>query len=129
MSWTTFIGANAGTGQPAAPVGPLEAILQSPIRLAGEPERSVDVSDVGVVVGNVFGRVAGVRTDLAKLKGDVSIRGVDVETKDVGPGGQVECVDPTGRYQDTGRRDRDGEPHSGRPPRRESLLTSSLSSV
>ena len=52
----------------------LEVIVGSPITFAGEPPRTVAVSDVDVVVQRVAGQVVGVRADLAKLQGPAFIR-------------------------------------------------------
>jgi len=73
----------------------LEVIVGSPITLAGEPPRTVDVSDVDVVVQRVAGQVAGVRADLAKLQGPAFIRNVRVHADDVDSGGAVTGVDLT----------------------------------
>jgi hypothetical protein len=61
----------------------VEAALQAPVRLPGEPPRPLKVSDIHVVTERVKGRVAGLRADLAKLPGGSEISGVDVEARDV----------------------------------------------
>ena len=73
----------------------LEVIVGSPITFAGEPPRTVAVSDVDVVVQRVAGQVVGVRADLAKLQGPASIRDVRVHAGDVDSGGAVTGVDLT----------------------------------
>jgi hypothetical protein len=73
----------------------LEVIVRSPITFAGEATRSVDVSDIDVVVQRVNGQVRGVRTDLGKLQGSASIHKVRVQTGDVDSGGEVTGVDLT----------------------------------
>jgi hypothetical protein len=73
----------------------LEVIVATPITLAGEPPRSVDVSDIGVVVQRVAGQVVGVRADLAKLQGSATIRTVRMHGGDVDSGGTVTGVDLT----------------------------------
>jgi hypothetical protein len=73
----------------------LEVIVGSPITFAGEPPRTVAVSDVDVVVERVTGKVAGVRADLAKFQGSASIDTVRVHTGDVADGGAVTGVDLT----------------------------------
>lgn len=73
----------------------LEVIVGSPIAFAGEPPRTVSVSDVDVVVQRVAGQVVGVRADLAKLKGSASISTVRVHAGDVDSGGAVTGVDLT----------------------------------
>jgi hypothetical protein len=74
----------------------LEVIVASPITFAGEPPRTVSVSDVDVVVQRVAGQVVGVRADLAKLQGPASIDTVRVHAGDVDSGGAVTGVDLTG---------------------------------
>ncbi len=71
----------------------LEVIVASPITFAGEPPRTVDVSDIDVVVQGVTGQVRGVHADLAKLQGTATIRGVGVHAGDVD--GTVTGVDLT----------------------------------
>src|SRR5262249_3518078 len=61
----------------------VEAALQAPVRLPGEPPRPLTVSDIHVVTERVTGRVAGLRADLAKLPGGSEISGVGVEARDV----------------------------------------------
>ncbi len=61
----------------------VEAALQAPVRLAGEPPRPLKISDIHVVTERVTGRVAGLRADLAKLPGGSEISGVGVEASDV----------------------------------------------
>jgi hypothetical protein len=73
----------------------VEAALQAPVRLAGEPPRPLKVSDINVVTERVAGRVAGLRGDLAKLPGGSVIYGVHVKTGDVEAGGDVAGVDLT----------------------------------
>jgi hypothetical protein len=73
----------------------LEVIVGSPITFAGEPTRTVDVSDVDVVVQRVAGQVHGVHVDLAKLQGPAFIRKVRVQGGDVDSGGEVTGVDLT----------------------------------
>jgi hypothetical protein len=73
----------------------LEVIMASPITFAGEPPRTVDVSDVDVVVERVVGQVRGVRADLAKLQGPCSIRNVRVHAGEVDGSGEVTGVDLT----------------------------------
>lgn len=73
----------------------LEVILRSPIAFAGEQPRSVEVSDIDVVVQRVRGQVRGVRMDLERLQGPASIRRVGVEVGDVEAGGEVTGVDLT----------------------------------
>ena len=73
----------------------LEVIVASPITFAGEPPRTVDISDIAVVVQRVTGQVRGVRADLAKLQGPATIRTVRVHGGDVGSGGEVTGVDLT----------------------------------
>ena len=73
----------------------LEIVVRSPITFEGEPTRSVDISDVDMVVQRVNGQVRGVRADLAKLHGTASIRKVRVQTGDVDTGGEVTGVDLT----------------------------------
>ena len=70
----------------------VEAALQAPVRLAGEPPRPLEVSDIRVVTGRVAGRVAGLRAGLAKLPAGAQITNVDVRTGDV-EGGDVTGVD------------------------------------
>jgi hypothetical protein len=69
----------------------VEASLQAPVRLPGEPPRPLKISDIQVVAGRVKGRVAGLRADLAKLPGGSEISGVGVDARDVG--GDVTGVD------------------------------------
>jgi hypothetical protein len=73
----------------------LEVIVASPITFVGESARTVDVSDVEVVVQRVAGQVHGVRADLAKLQGPASIRNVRVHAGEVDSGGGVTGVDLT----------------------------------
>jgi hypothetical protein len=73
----------------------IEAVLQTPVRLAGEPPRPLKVSDIDVVTQQVAGRVTGLRADLAKLPGGSEIYGVRLETGDVNAGGEVTAVDLT----------------------------------
>lgn len=73
----------------------IEAVLQTPVRLAGEPPRPVKVSDVNVVTQQVASRVTGLRADLTKLPGGSEIYGVHVQTGDVQAGGEVTGVDLT----------------------------------
>ena len=73
----------------------LEVIVASPITFTGEPPRTVDVSDINVVVQRVTGQVRGVRADLAKLQGPATIRTVRVYGGDVDSGGEVTGVDLT----------------------------------
>ena len=73
----------------------LEVIVASPITFTGEPSRTVDVSDINVVVQRVTGQVRGVRADLAKLEGPTTIRTVRVQGGDVDSGGEVTGVDLT----------------------------------
>ena len=73
----------------------LEAALQAPIRLAGEPPRLLKISDIHVVTERVASRVTGLRADLAKLPGGSEISGVDVKTGEVAPGGDVVGLDLT----------------------------------
>jgi hypothetical protein len=73
----------------------LEVIVDSPITFAGEPARTVAVSDVDVIVQRVAGQVVGVRADLAKLQGPASIDMVRVQGGDVDSGGAVTGVDLT----------------------------------
>jgi hypothetical protein len=73
----------------------LEVALQSPITLAGEQPRTVEVSDVDVVARRVAGQVRGVRADLERLQGPASIRRVRVRTDDIDEGGEVTGVDLT----------------------------------
>jgi hypothetical protein len=73
----------------------LEVIVASPISFAGEPLRTVEVSDVDVVVQRVIGQVRGVRADLARLQGPVAIRAVRVQVGDVDRHGKVTGVDLT----------------------------------
>jgi hypothetical protein len=76
----------------------LEVIVGSSITFAGEAARTVDVSDVNVVVQRVAGQVAGVRADLAKLQGPAAIRTVRVYGGDVDSGGEVTGVDLTLKF-------------------------------
>jgi hypothetical protein len=71
----------------------IEAVLQAPVRLAGEPPRPLKVSDINVVTQRVAGRVIGLRADLAKLPGGSEISGVHVQTSDVDADGEVTGVD------------------------------------
>jgi hypothetical protein len=71
----------------------IEAVLQTPVRLAGEPPRPLKVSDINVVTQQVAGRVTGLRADLAKLPGGSEISGVHVQTDDMQAGGEVAGVD------------------------------------
>ena len=73
----------------------LEVIVASPIIFAGEPPRTVDVSDIDVVVQRVTGQVGGVHADLAKLQAPATIRAVRVHAGDVDRGGKVTGVDLT----------------------------------
>jgi hypothetical protein len=73
----------------------LEVIVASPITFAGEPPRTVDVSDIDVVVQQVTGQVRGVHADLAELQGPATIRTVRVHGGDVASGGEVTGVDLT----------------------------------
>ena len=73
----------------------IEAALQAPVRLAGEPPRPLKVSDINVVTQQVSGRVTGLRADLAKLPGGSEIYGVHVQAGDVEAGGEVTGVDLT----------------------------------
>lgn len=73
----------------------LETILQAPITFAGEAPRALQVTDVGVTVQAVSGKVAGVRASLEKLQGPADIRGVRVQTGDVQTEGDVAGVDLT----------------------------------
>jgi hypothetical protein len=73
----------------------LEVVLRSPISFAGEQRRSVEVSDIDVVVDRVRGQVRGVRMNLERLQGPASIWGVRVETGEVVAGGEVTGVDLT----------------------------------
>jgi hypothetical protein len=65
----------------------LEVIVASPMTFAGEPPRTVDVSDIGVVVQRVTGQVRGVHADLAKVQGPAAIRVVRVHGADVDSSG------------------------------------------
>ena len=71
----------------------IEALLQTPVQLAGEPPRPLKVSDINVVTQQVAGRVTGLRADLAKLPGGSEIYGVHVQTGDVEAGGEVTGVE------------------------------------
>ena len=73
----------------------IEALLQTPVQLAGEPPRPLKVSDINVVTQRVASRVTGLRADLAKLPGGSEISGVHVQTGDVEAGGEVTGVDLT----------------------------------
>jgi len=73
----------------------LEVIVGSPITFAWEPPRTVDVSDIDVVVQRVAGQVRGMHVDLAKLQGPATIRTVRVRGGDVDSGGEVTGVDLT----------------------------------
>jgi hypothetical protein len=73
----------------------IEAVLQAPVRLAGEPPRPLKVSDINVVTQQVAGRVTGLRANLAKLPGGSEIYGVHVQAGGVEAGGEVTGVDLT----------------------------------
>jgi hypothetical protein len=73
----------------------IEALLQTQIRLAGEPPRPLKISDINVVTHQVAGRVSGLRANLAKLPGGSEISDVHVQTGDVEAGGEVTAVDLT----------------------------------
>jgi hypothetical protein len=73
----------------------VEAALRAPVRLAGEPPRPLDISDIRLVTQRVTGRVAGLRADLAKLPSGSRIHGVNVQSGDVESGGEVIGVDLT----------------------------------
>jgi hypothetical protein len=73
----------------------IEVIVASPITFAGEPPRTVEVSDINVVVQRVAGQIRGVHADLAKLQGPATIRTVRVHGGDVDSGGEVTGVDLT----------------------------------
>jgi hypothetical protein len=73
----------------------LEVIVGSPITFVSEPPRTVAVSNVAVLVQRAAGEVIGVRADLAKLQGPVSIDTVWVHGGDVDSGGAVTGVDLT----------------------------------
>ena len=73
----------------------IEAALQAPVQLAGEPPRPVKVANINVVTEQVEGRVTGLRADLAKLPGGSEIYGVHVQTGDVKAGGEVTGLDLT----------------------------------
>lgn len=73
----------------------LEVVVRSPITFAGEPPRTVAVSDVTVVVQRVAGEVTGVRADLARLQGSAFVEAVRVHAGDVDSGGSVTGVDLT----------------------------------
>ena len=73
----------------------IEAVLQTPVRLAGERPRPFKVSDINVVTQQVAGRVTGLRADLAKLPGGSEIYGVHVQTDNVEAGGEAIGVDLT----------------------------------
>lgn len=60
----------------------VEAALQAPVQLAGEPPRPLRVADIHVVTERVKGRVAGLRADLAKLPGGTEISGIGVEARE-----------------------------------------------
>ena len=60
----------------------VEAALQAPVRLPGEPPRPLKISDVQVVTERVKGRVVGLRADLAKLPGGSEISGIGVEARE-----------------------------------------------
>jgi hypothetical protein len=60
----------------------VEAALQAPVQLRGEPPRPLKISDIHVVANRVAGRVAGLRANLAKLPGGSEISGVDVKASD-----------------------------------------------
>lgn len=71
----------------------LEVVVRSPITFAGEPPRTVAVSDVTVTVQRVAGEVTGVGADLARLQGRASVETVRVYAGDVDSGGSVTGVD------------------------------------
>jgi hypothetical protein len=73
----------------------IEALLQTPVQLKGEPPRPLKVSGIRVVTEQAAGRVTGLRANLAKLPGGSEIRDVRVKTGDVLPGGEVTGVDLT----------------------------------
>jgi hypothetical protein len=73
----------------------LEVIMASPITFTGEPPRTLDVSDIGVVVQRVTGQVRGVHANLAKVQGPTAIRAVRVYGGDVDSSGEVTGVDLT----------------------------------
>jgi hypothetical protein len=73
----------------------IEASLQTPVRLAGEPARPMKVSDIHVTTDRVRGRVSGLRADLAKLPGGAEFTGIHLKTADVDPGGEVTGIDLT----------------------------------
>jgi hypothetical protein len=73
----------------------LESVLGAPITLEGEQPRTLEVSGVDVTVDRVESNVAGLRADMAKLRGQTVIRDVSVKAGDVGPGGDVTGVDLT----------------------------------
>ncbi len=73
----------------------VEAMLQAPVRLAGEPPRPLDVGNIRLVTRQAAGRVTGLRADLAKLPGGSRIHGVQVQAGDVAVGGEVIGVDLT----------------------------------
>lgn len=73
----------------------VEAALQAPVRLAGEPPRPLTISHVDVVTERVAGRVAGLRADLAKLPAGAQFSDVHVKTGEVESGGNVAGVDLT----------------------------------
>jgi hypothetical protein len=73
----------------------LEVILRSRITFAGEQSRTVEASDVDLVVQRVRGQVRGVRANLARLQGAASFRQVRVEAGEVDTGGEVTGVDLT----------------------------------
>jgi hypothetical protein len=70
----------------------LEVVLRSAITFAGEPPRTVAVSDVTVVVRRVAGEVTGVRADPAGFQGPGSVEAVRVHSGDVDSGGSVTGV-------------------------------------
>jgi hypothetical protein len=72
----------------------LEVILRGRIAFAGEQARTIEISDVDVVVHRVQGQVRGVRGDLERLRDPMSVRRVRVTTGDV-DGGEVTGVDLT----------------------------------
>ena len=73
----------------------IESVLRTPVRLAGEPPRSLDVGDIRLVTRRVAGRVTGLRADLAKLPGGSRIQGVHVHVEEVAHRGEAIGVDLT----------------------------------
>lgn len=71
----------------------IEAALQAPVRLAGEPQWPLNIADINVVTERVAGRVAGLRGNLAKLPGGSEITGIHVKTGEVEAGGDVSGID------------------------------------